>query len=103
VRRGEIWLYEPKGSPRSRLVVLVSAQGVLDSTRRQLIAVDVRDRDPGDILAVSIATAGEEPAWVLGNDTSRVFRHWLAEQVGRLTAEELSRLDTMLRLALGLD
>src|SRR5690606_20980527 len=78
VIRGDLWRYDPKGSPRQRTVLIVSADGISNSTRRWVYGLDVVDSDPGDILSVRLG----DGRWVNGTSLSRLWRDWLTEQVG---------------------
>ncbi|MGH3851839.1 MAG: hypothetical protein ACRDRT_19515, partial [Pseudonocardiaceae bacterium] len=61
--RGEVWRYQV-GGMRERVVVLVSAQAVIDNdTYRVLYGVQVTDTDPWHVLAVS-AILDDAPVWL---------------------------------------
>lgn len=96
--RGELWHYEPKGSPRHRTVLIVSANGVNASTRRWVYGLEVIDQDPEDILAVRLG----DGRWVDGTSLSRLWRGWLTEQLSAIDAQTLDSVDAMLRGALDL-
>ena len=96
--RGEIWAYRPQGSPRQPLVVLISSDGINQSTRTWLLGAPLTDSDPGDILAVPIPGHG----WADASNITRFYRRWLAEHVDTLDAETLEQLRTALRAALDL-
>lgn len=96
MRRGELWTYEPQGSPRQQLVVIVSSDGVNDSPRNWLIGIPVRADDPRDILAVAIEGHG----WADTGNLTRYFRRWLAKRVDVADPTALEQLDTALRAAL---
>ncbi|RDI46715.1 hypothetical protein [Nocardia mexicana] len=98
MRRGELWIYNPHGSPRRRNVVLISSDGINESPRPWLIAAEVVDEDPLDILAVSVPDHG----WVHAGNLGRIYRGWLAERIGEVDTETLERLDTALRAAMDL-
>ncbi|GAB2719856.1 hypothetical protein [Nocardia thraciensis] len=98
MRRGELWIYNPHGSPRRRTVVLISSDGINESPRPWLIAAELLDEDPLDILAVSVPDHG----WVHAGNLGRIYRGWLAERIGEVDAETLERLDTALRAAMDL-
>ncbi|MBF6214909.1 hypothetical protein IU433_13855 [Nocardia puris] len=98
MRRGELWLYHPHGSPRRRTVVLISSDGINDSPRPWLVAAELLDTDPLDILAVAVPGHG----WVHAGNIGRIYRDWLAERVDEIDAEVQERLDTALRAALDL-
>jgi len=98
VRRGELYTYEPQGSPRRQLVLIVSSDGVNDSARPWLLGVPVRADDPQDILAVPVDGHG----WADVTSLTRFFRRWLAERVDAPAPEVVERLDSALRAALDL-
>ncbi|MCY7343597.1 MAG: type II toxin-antitoxin system PemK/MazF family toxin [Pseudonocardia sp.] len=96
--RGEIWAYRPQGSPRQPLVVIVSNDGINQSTRSWLLCAPITTEDPADILAVPIPAHG----WADASNISRFYRGWLAERVDVLDADTLEQLAAMLRAALDL-
>ncbi|HEV7755114.1 MAG TPA: hypothetical protein VGO94_04570 [Mycobacteriales bacterium] len=98
MRLGELWRYAPPSSPRHRVVVIVSSDGINDSARPWLIASDVHAEDPEDILTVPVDGHG----WVNAADLSRVYRPWLTEHVDTVDAATRERLDTAIRAALDL-
>lgn len=98
MRRGEVYTYEPQGSPRQQLVVIVSTDGVNDSPRPWLLGVPIRADDPQDILAVPIEGHG----WADVASLTRFYRRWLAKRVDMLESSAVERLDTALRAALDL-
>ncbi|WP_225725965.1 MULTISPECIES: hypothetical protein [unclassified Nocardia] len=98
MRRGEIWTYHPHGSARRRTIVLISSDGINVSPRPWLIAAEVVDADPQDILAVSVDRYG----WLHAGNIGRIYRGWLAERIDAVDPETLDRLDTALRAAMDL-
>lgn len=96
--RGDLWRYNPKGSPRQRTVLIVSADGISSSTRRWVYGLDVVDSDPGDILSVRLG----DGRWVNGTSLCRLWRDWLTEQVGSVDVEVREAIDGLLRTALDL-
>lgn len=98
MNRGEFWHYEPKGSPRHRNMLIVSADGVNASTRRWVYGLEVVDQDPADILAVRL----NEHRWIDGTTLSRLWRDWLTEPHGTANPDILDAVDAMLRGALDL-
>lgn len=98
MNRGEFWRYEPKGSPRQRNVLIVSADGINASTRRWVYGIEVVDQDPGDILAVRL----DERRWADGTTLSRLWRDWLTEPLGSAGTDTREAIDAMLRGALDL-
>lgn len=98
MRRGELWIYNPHGSPRRRTIILISSDGINESPRPWLVAAELLDSDPLDILAVTIPGHG----WVHAGNIGRIYRGWLAEHIGAVDQDTLERLDTALRAALDL-
>ncbi|MQY23553.1 hypothetical protein [Nocardia macrotermitis] len=98
MRRGELWKYNPHGLPRLRNVILISSDGINESPRPWLIAAELLDADPQDILAVPIPGHG----WVHAGNLGRIYRGWLVERLDATDEETLERLDTALRAAMDL-
>lgn len=98
MQRGEVWRYALDTSPRSRLMVLVSSDGINDSARPWLLGAEVVDDDPQDILAVQLDGHG----WVHAGIVSRLYRPGLQERVDELAVDVRERVDTALRAALDL-
>lgn len=99
MRRGELWTYHPQGSPRRRrTVVLISSDGINESPRPWLIAAEVVDEDPQDILAVAVPRYG----WLHAGNIGRIYRGWLAERVDEMETDAMERLDRALRAAMDL-
>ena len=98
MRRGELRTYTRPSTPEQRrVVVLVSSDGVNDSPRPWLLGIELRDRDPGDLLTVSV---GDRFAYA--GDVNRLYRAWVGERVGVLDPVTSGRLDGALRAALDL-
>lgn len=98
MRRGDLWIYNPHGATGRRNIILISSDGINSSPRPWLIAAELLDSDPQDILAVTIPGRG----WVHAGNLGRIYRGWLAERFGAVDAETLERLDTALRAAMDL-
>ncbi len=98
MRRGELWIYNPHGSTRRRPIILISSDGINESPRPWLVAAELLDSDPLDILAVTIPGHG----WVHAGNIGRIYRGWLAERIGQVDEDTLERVDTALRAALDL-
>lgn len=86
--RGEIWSYVPPGSPRQSLIVIVSSDGINQSSRPWLLGAPITPEDPQNILAVPLEGHG----WVSAGNLSRHYRGWLRERVGELGPPPLERL-----------
>ncbi len=99
MRRGELRAYMRPSTPDAgRTVVLLSSDGINDSSRPWLLGIELRDRDPGDLLAIP---AGDD-RFAYAGDLNRLYRAWVGERVGVLDATTLTRLDGALRAALDL-
>jgi mRNA interferase MazF len=98
VRRGELRGYTRPSTEQVRTVVILSSDGINDSSRPWLLGIEVRDRDPGDLLAIPVAGHG----WAYAGDLSRHYRAWIGARVGQLDATTVARLDGALRAALDL-
>lgn len=96
--RGELWRYVPTASPRERTVLIVSADGINNSTRRWVYGLDVIDHDPDDILAVRL----DDQHWVNGTSLSRLWRDWLTDRLGRIDGDSQEAVEALLRSALDL-
>jgi hypothetical protein len=99
VRRGELRRYTRPSTPeRPRTVAIMSSDGINESPRPWLLGIELRDRDPGDILAVPVTDHG----WAYAGDLSKLYRAWTGDRVGELDATTLTRIDGALRAALDL-
>lgn len=98
MRRGEIWRYNPKGALRDRDILIVSSDGINESSRPRIYAVEITDGDPQEILSVALA----DGRWVQGLSLAFVRREWLVERPGTVDAERMEQVDAMLRGALDL-
>jgi mRNA-degrading endonuclease toxin of MazEF toxin-antitoxin module len=100
--KGEIWRYEPKGSPRVRAVLLVSSDGInRNPGRRELLACDVVRQDPVDLLAVPLSD-GTALGWARVDQITRIYREWLSDRIAVVDQTSLVRVEQALRLALDL-
>jgi hypothetical protein len=97
MRRGEFWRYQPPTNGRARVLLIVSSDGINDSSRPWLLGADVLPDDPTDILGVPV-----NGAWINAANLSRIYRPWLTELVGELDDDTRDRVDTALRAALDL-
>lgn len=75
----------------------LSSDGINDSTRPWLL-VELRKRDPGDLLAVSVGDFG----WAYAGDLTRLDRAWVGARAGTVAPGELMQLEGALRVALDL-
>lgn len=99
MRRGELRRYiRPSTPERQRTVVILSSDGINESSRPWLLGIEVRDRDPGDILAVPVTGHG----WAYAGDLTKLYRAWIGHRLGTLDATTLSRLSGALHAALDL-
>jgi len=102
VQRGELCRYALRGA-RERTVLLVAAQHILDDSRHTMLyGIEVTTADPQHLLAVPV-TVGAEQGWLdVARNLIRVYRGALGESYGRLTDEQLDRVDLALRAVLDL-
>ena len=99
MRRGELRGYTRPSTPQQqRTVVILSSDGINDSPRPWLLGIELRERDPGDLLAIPVADRG----WAYAGDLTRLYRAWIGPARGRLDTTTLGRLDGALRAALDL-
>ncbi|WP_433788122.1 hypothetical protein ACQPX6_15090 [Actinomycetospora sp. CA-101289] len=99
MRRGELRAYVRPSTPdHRRTVVLLSSDGINDSPRPWLLGIELRDQDPGDLLAVPL----RDGRIAYAGDLTRLYRAWVGERVGALDATTLTRLEGALRAALDL-
>ncbi|MGH4015321.1 MAG: hypothetical protein ACRDSL_15635 [Pseudonocardiaceae bacterium] len=86
---------------RERVVVLVSAQAVLDNDAyRVLYGVQVTDTDPGHVLTVSIMLSGT-PFWLdAAAGLMALRRSLLTKQLDAIAPDSLANLDARLAAAL---
>lgn len=78
--------------------MILSSDGINESPRPWLLGVELRDRDPDDILAIPVADHG----WAYAGDLTKLYRAWTGVCVGELDTTTLSRLNGALRAALDL-
>jgi hypothetical protein len=99
VRRGELRSYTRPSTPdRDRTVVLLSSDGINDSPRPWVLGIELRERDPGDLLAIPIG----DDRFAYAGDLTRLYRAWVGRRLGVLDRTTLGRLDGALRAALDL-
>ena len=51
-------------------MVILSSDGINDSPRPWLLGIELRERDPGDLLAIPVADRG----WAYAGDLTRLYR-----------------------------
>ena len=99
MRRGELRRYTRPSTPEQvRTVAILSSDGINESSRPWLLGVELRDRDPGDILAIPVTGHG----FAYAGDLSKLYRAWTGDRIGELDTTALTRLDGALRAALDL-
>lgn len=99
MRRGELRRYTRPSTPgQARTVVIVSSDGINESPRPWLLGIELRDRDPGDILAIPVTGHG----FAYAGDLSKLYRAWTGDRVAEMDTTTLTRLDGALRAALDL-
>lgn len=98
MRRGELRAYiRPSTPTQQRTVVILSSDGINDSPRPWLLGIELRDHDPGDILAIPVAGR-----WAYAGDLSRLYRAWIGPRLGELDPTTLTRLNGAIQAALDL-
>lgn len=98
MRRGELRTYVRPSTPtQRRTVVIMSSDGINESSRPWLLGIELRDRDPGDILAIPVAGR-----WAYAGDLTKLYRTWVGERLGELDTTTLARLNGALQAALDL-
>ena len=99
MRRGELRGYTRPSTPdQARTVVILSSDGINDSPRPWLLGIELRERDPGDLLAIPVADRG----WAYAGDLSRLYRAWVVGAPRAGGRDHAGRLDGALRAALDL-
>lgn len=79
VRRGVLRSYVRPPTPNQvRSLVLLSRDGINDSPRPWLLGIELRDRDPGDVLAIPVG----DGRWAYAGDLSRLYRDWVGDRQG---------------------
>lgn len=102
MQRGELCRYALRGT-RERTVLLVAAQHVLDDSRHAMLyAIEVTNADPQHLLAIPVTVVAEHGWLDVARNLIRVYRDALVESYGRLSDEQLDRVDLALRAALDL-
>ena len=79
-------------------MVVLSSDGINDSSRPWLLGIELRALDPDDLLAVPVAGRG----WADAGDLTRLYRGWTGQRLGALDPTTLERLDGAVRAALDL-
>lgn len=99
MRRGELRRYVRPSTPeKQRTIVITSSDGINESSRPWLLGIELRERDPGDILAIPLEGHG----WAYAGDLTKLYRAWTGEFLGELDSATLGRLNAALRAALDL-
>jgi hypothetical protein len=99
VRRGELYTYVRPATPTNRRTVLVLAgNDVIRPTRPWVLGIEIRSDDPEDLLAVPLG----DGRFAYAGDLGRLYRAWFGRRAGRVDPLTLTRIDTVLRVALDL-
>ncbi len=99
MRRGEIWRYVSKGLSRERLVVVLSTDAINAAPDQDwFLAVEVTEEDPGHLLSVELPGHG----WVTPQHLDALYRRSCVDQAGVVDPETLTRISSMLQIALDL-
>lgn len=99
VRRGDLRRYVRPSTPEvQRIVVILSSDSLNSSPRSWTLGMELKQRDPGDILAIPVAGHG----WAYVRDLTRLYRAWTGERIGQLDELTLARLTGAVQAALDL-
>lgn len=99
MRRGELRRYVRPSTPeQQRTVVILSSDGINESARPWLLGLELRERDPGDILAIPVEPHG----WAYAGDLTKLYRAWTGELLGELDTTTLARINGALQATLDL-
>ncbi|MEV4117080.1 hypothetical protein [Nonomuraea sp. NPDC049695] len=98
LQTGGVYLYAPKGIDRERLMLVISAPGVVDSRRRFITGLTVMSSHDGDTLTVPI-TVGGARRYVNATQPQRLIRDWFLEYHGSLSPQEMEAVRAYRRLA----
>jgi mRNA interferase MazF len=107
MRRGDIYrVHKPGGDPkRYRSFVLVSRQGLIDSSYATVICAPVFTSGSG--LSTQVAAGPSEglkhDSWIVCDNLSSLRKSQLTQFVGSLSWSKLAELDEALRVALALE
>ena len=98
LQTGGLYLYSPKGIDRERLMLVISAPGVVDSRRRFITGLTVMSSHDGDTLTVPITVEGAR-RYVNTTQPMRLIRDWFMEYHGDLSPQEMEAVRAYRRLA----
>lgn len=98
LQTGGVYLYSPKGIDRERLMLVISAPGVVDSRRRFVTGLSVLSASDGDTLTVPITVDGAR-RYVNTTQPQRLIRDWFLDHHGTLSPRELEAVRAYRRLA----
>ena len=99
MRRGELRRYIRPGSPDvPRTALILSSDSINTSTRSWMLGMELRQRDPGDILAIPVPGHG----WAYVRDLTRLYRAWTGDKLGEVDQLTMGRLASTVQAALDL-
>ncbi|AQZ62563.1 hypothetical protein BKM31_14835 [[Actinomadura] parvosata subsp. kistnae] len=98
LQTGGVYLYSPKGIARERLMLVISAPGVVDSRRRFITGLTVMSSHDHDTLTVPITVEGAR-RYVNTTEPQRLIRDWFMEYHGTLSPQEMEAVRAYRRLA----
>jgi len=78
--------------------VILSSDSLNSSPRSWTLGMELQQHDPGDILAIPVASHG----WAYVRDLTRLYRAWIGERVGQLDELTLARLTSAVQATLDL-
>lgn len=104
MRRGELW-YSPS-TLRNRVILLMSAQTLIDQGVTMLYGLEADVDDPGPLLLVVpvlVPRAEGEQRWInVGRGLTRVARRTLTQSYGPANDAVIGQVEALLRVALDL-
>lgn len=101
MQRGELW--RAPSSLRDRIILVVSAQAVIDRGATMLYGVEASWENPGAILLVAPVQVHGTSYWLnVQRGLTRVYRPNLTESYGVADQAVIDQVNALLRVALEL-
>ncbi|MDN5913630.1 MAG: hypothetical protein L0I76_00685 [Pseudonocardia sp.] len=101
MRRGELW--RAPSPLRDRVILIVSAQAVIDRGATMLYGVEADEQDPGAILLVAPVEVDGTARWLnVQRGLTRIYRPTLTQSYGMADQAVLDQVDALLRVSLDL-
>ncbi|GLZ52395.1 hypothetical protein [Actinomycetospora sp. NBRC 106378] len=79
-------------------MLVLAGNDVIRPTRPWVLGIAIRSDDPEDLLAVPLG----DGRFAYAGDLGRLYRAWFGRRAGRVDPLTLTRIDTVLRVALDL-